>query len=50
MDYVIISQAILSDFQNSIDLLPHRQMMLRKIYFEGLELLSDSTSSSDELE
>ena len=51
MDYVINFPGIPSDFQeNSIDLLPHRQIMLEKIYFEGLELLSDSASSSDELE
>ena len=51
MDYVIIFPGIPSDFQeNNIDLLPLRQIMLEKIYFEGLELLSDSASSSDESE
>ena len=47
----MIFPGIPSDFQeNDIDLLPHRQIMLVKINFEGLELLSDSTSSSDKLE
>ena len=51
MDYVMIFPGIPSDFQeNDIDLLRHRQIMLVKIYFEGLELLSDSASSSDKLE
>ena len=51
MDYVIICQGIPSDFQeNGMDLLPHRQIMLEKIYFERQEPLSDSASSSDESE
>ena len=48
---VCLFPGIPSDFQeNGIDLLPHRQIMLEKIYFKGLELLSDSASSSDESE
>ena len=51
MDYVIIFAGIPCDFQeNGIDLLPHSQIKLEKIYFEGPELLSDSALSSDESE
>ena len=50
IDYVIILLGMSSSFQeNGIDL-PHRQIMLEKIYFEGPELLSHSASSSTESE
>lgn len=51
MDYVILLTAKPGDFQeNGIDLLPDRQLCYENNYFEGLELVSDSASSSDESE
>ena len=51
MDYIIIFPEIPNDIQeNGIDLLSHRQIMMEKIYFERLELLSDGALSSTELE
>ena len=51
MDYVILFTAKPGDFQeNGIDLLPERQLCYGNNYFEGLELVPDSASSSDESE
>ena len=36
--------------ENDIDLLPDRQLCLEKNYFKGLEIVSNSRSSSDESE
>ena len=51
MDYIIIFPGIPSDFQdNEINLVLEKQILLEKSYFQGLELVSDSTRSSDESE
>lgn len=51
MDYVIIMKCGAYDFQeNSIDVSPDRQLCLENTYFKGLEIVSDSPSSSDESE
>ena len=36
--------------ENSIDVSPDRQLCLENTYFKGLEIVSDSPSSSDESE
>ena len=47
MDYVILSLGSHGDFrENGVDLLPERQLFLEKSYLEGLEIVSDSASSS----
>ena len=47
MDYVILSLGSHGDFrENGVDLLPERQLFLEKSYPEGLEIVSDSASSS----
>ena len=51
MDYVILRSAKPGDFQeNDMELLPDRQFCYENNYFEGLELVPDSASSSDESE
>ena len=48
INYVILSLASFGDFQqNTLDLLPERQLFLEKSYLEGLEIASDSASFSD---